>query len=461
MQAKKIISNLKKEGIIPLTINIEVIAGTPTSKEHLNDGRELLSEKKLSVTSTIEFADAASIFLSDFLLNNPTEEKRAYLGLRSMQDLIKACKGLTDEKFHHVDFLGTLSFNVRSACTTVDDCKKFVRILERFNQALCYEGFHSAKAHSSTATAWKNFRPYLLSNQGESLRKAGAYWNEGNIRYCIDLLLNSNFPGNKVNVLELTEEQIQKARPLFETALQQANSAQPFEPNRETFETTIIALLGINNKSLEAQIAFNSFFTPFCNMVFNSPEICLADVAMTALLCHQSLLEKVRIHKRLNYKETFSVVTDYNLLFIAADSLWQDNQPDDTIEISPSVTGFKCRMTEANGQVREFNIDSFNVEITDQNSLDENKKSVLETLAGNHCIANIAYVVMNDEQLSLLEEYTIQVLTRSSPLEEERLRRSYAASHDLGLLATERDASTPSDSCNRISSDNNPLFRFY
>ena len=82
---KAIIADLRKNGFVPEDALIKVVKGSPTDREHPNDGQEWLSKDELK--SLLEKEDPSTLSaealktIEEFLQNEKKEES-AYIGLR-------------------------------------------------------------------------------------------------------------------------------------------------------------------------------------------------------------------------------------------------------------------------------------------------------------------------------------------------------------------------------------------
>ena len=128
-----------------------------------------------------------------------------------MKDLHVVCKSFPKgTKFENVDFLGTLSFNVREIFQKeTGGCNAFIEVvLNKFRFSLCYENYHSACQKTETAKTWgQPFVQFLKSEKGSKLRKAILIWNGGNIVDCYKSLSDPNHPNNITKLLKLSEAQ--------------------------------------------------------------------------------------------------------------------------------------------------------------------------------------------------------------------------------------------------------------
>lgn len=293
----KIVSDLLKSEIIPSHVKITVIKGSATNKDHPSDGEELLDKNTLKTLSEKEnpnlYSESAIKTITDFLQNTSKEES-CYIALREVKDLRKACQNLTIKKFENVDFLGTLSFNVRNQYKNT--CHLFLEeVLTRFRNSLCYENFHSACNKSCASQTWAidNFKEKLKAFP--QLSKAAEIWNHSNIRQCMTLLCDRTHVDGIPKRLSLSTTAISKTNKLLGETYAQSLSGNLQSETLDAFKAKVIAAMELNTKPLDEKsadfIKLMSYLRPFYNMVFFSPQICLADLAFMGVICHPEILK--------------------------------------------------------------------------------------------------------------------------------------------------------------------------
>lgn len=321
--ANALIKDWIAEKIIPDEVKVEVIKGSPTAKQHPNDGSEILSSERLKALSEEQedpanFSSAALEKIESFLINE-SGEKSAYIALREVKDLRAVCQSFpSDTKYNNVTFLGTLSFNVNNVYRNEElGCNAFIiEVLSKFDESLCYENFHSACRNNSTKAWGESFRQYLLSPSGEVLKQAADIWDEGNIVDCYRTIADPCYEGNITALLGLDANQCDELYGVFHESYQQykANTLAP-ESESEFLARCKIAMgeqagALIADLNTSAAQRFRSNFAPFYNMVFHAPQICLADIAFMGVICNPELLEKNVQAKHLEYQGTYSMLSD-------------------------------------------------------------------------------------------------------------------------------------------------------